>query len=67
METFFVAMTEPTIDFGFERLKRLVPRHPGDPSSLNKVWQNACIFIKFILNCTPTIFFYYSFKCECAY
>ena len=29
-------MTEPTIDYGFQRLGKLVPRHPGDPEKLPK-------------------------------
>jgi len=31
------ALTEPTIDYGFQRLMKLVPRHPGDPERLPKV------------------------------
>ena len=30
------ALTEPNIDFGFHRLSKLVPRHPGDPEKLPK-------------------------------
>lgn len=33
------ALTEPTIDYGFQRLMKLVPRHPGDPERLPKVRQ----------------------------
>ena len=33
----FSALTEPTIDYGFQRLMKLVPRHPGDPERLPKV------------------------------
>ena len=33
----FLALTEPTIDYGFQRLMKLVPRHPGDPERLPKV------------------------------
>jgi early B-cell factor len=32
----FSALTEPNIDFGFHRLGKLVPRHPGDPEKLPK-------------------------------
>ena len=32
----FVALTEPNIDYGFHRLGKLVPRHPGDPEKLPK-------------------------------
>ena len=30
------ALTEPSIDYGFHRLGKLVPRHPGDPEKLPK-------------------------------
>ena len=30
------ALSEPTIDYGFQRLGKLVPRHPGDPEKLPK-------------------------------
>ena len=30
------ALTEPTIDYGFQRLQKLIPRHPGDPEKLPK-------------------------------
>lgn len=29
-------MNEPTIDYGFQRLTKLVPRHPNDPERLPK-------------------------------
>ena len=32
----FLALTEPNIDYGFHRLGKLVPRHPGDPEKLPK-------------------------------
>ena len=34
--SFFTALTEPNIDYGFHRLGKLVPRHPGDPEKLPK-------------------------------
>ena len=37
-------MSEPTIDYGFQRLGKLVPRHPGDPEKLPKV---AIFFVFF--------------------
>ena len=33
---FLSALTEPTIDYGFQRLHKLIPRHPGDPEKLPK-------------------------------
>ena len=32
----FTALSEPTIDYGFQRLQKLIPRHPGDPDKLPK-------------------------------
>ncbi len=31
-----LALSEPNIDYGFHRLSKLVPRHPGDPEKLPK-------------------------------
>lgn len=31
-----LALSEPTIDYGFQRLQKLIPRHPGDPDKLPK-------------------------------
>lgn len=32
----YVSLNEPTIDQGFQRLAKLIPRHPGDPEKLPK-------------------------------
>lgn len=32
-----LALNEPTIDYGFQRLQKVIPRHPGDPEKLAKV------------------------------
>ncbi|XP_035671999.1 transcription factor COE3-like isoform X3 [Branchiostoma floridae] len=32
----YTSLNEPTIDYGFQRLAKLVPRHPGDPERLPK-------------------------------
>merc|ERR1712106_852980 len=32
----YSALNEPSIDYGFSRLSKLVPRHPGDPERLPK-------------------------------
>lgn len=32
----FAALNEPSIDYGFQRLQKLSPRHPGDPERLPK-------------------------------
>lgn len=31
------ALNEPTIDYGFQRLQKVIPRHPGDQERLPKV------------------------------
>ena len=33
---FISANDEPTLDFGFTRLSKVIPRHPGDKEPLNK-------------------------------
>ncbi|KAF3818410.1 hypothetical protein GH733_011827 [Mirounga leonina] len=33
---YFSALNEPTIDYGFQRLQKVIPRHPGDPERLAK-------------------------------
>ncbi|CAH8494980.1 unnamed protein product [Schistosoma turkestanicum] len=30
----YIAMTDPTIEYGFQRLCKIIPRHPGDPERL---------------------------------
>ncbi|XP_072292902.1 transcription factor COE3 isoform X5 [Eucyclogobius newberryi] len=32
----YTALNEPTIDYGFQRLQKVIPRHPGDPERLPK-------------------------------
>lgn len=38
------ALSEPTIDYGFQRLCKLIPRYPGDPERLSKevILKRAC-------------------------
>lgn len=38
---FSSALNEPTIDYGFQRLQKVIPRHPGDPERLPKVGSGA--------------------------
>ncbi|KAL6475959.1 hypothetical protein MHYP_G00144580 [Metynnis hypsauchen] len=35
------ALNEPTIDYGFQRLQKVIPRHPGDPERLPKKHQSC--------------------------
>ncbi|XP_053782504.1 transcription factor COE4 isoform X2 [Desmodus rotundus] len=37
----YTALNEPTIDYGFQRLQKVIPRHPGDPERLPKVLRGA--------------------------
>nr|XP_014333118.1 PREDICTED: transcription factor COE4 [Bos mutus] len=37
----YTALNEPTIDYGFQRLQKVIPRHPGDPERLPKVLKRA--------------------------
>ncbi|CAH8485420.1 unnamed protein product [Dicrocoelium dendriticum] len=30
----YISITDPTIDYGFQRLCKIIPRHPGDPERL---------------------------------
>ncbi|KAM9782184.1 transcription factor COE1-like isoform X1 [Syngnathus typhle] len=32
----YTALNEPTIDYGFQRLQKVIPRHPGDTDNLPK-------------------------------
>lgn len=43
---FVVALNEPTIDFGFQRLMKLIPRHPGDPERLSKVGYKTYLLLR---------------------
>lgn len=50
------ALNEPTIDYGFQRLQKVIPRHPGDPEKLAKVRYSLKIAHDvFIGNCVDYI------------
>ena len=36
-----LALNEPTIDYGFQRLQKVIPRHPGDQERLPKVLRSS--------------------------
>lgn len=40
-----LALNEPTIDYGFQRLQKVIPRHPGDPERLPKVSDSVCVCV----------------------
>ncbi|CAF4507160.1 unnamed protein product, partial [Didymodactylos carnosus] len=33
----YINMQEPNIDYCFQRLHKMIPKHPGDPERLSKV------------------------------
>lgn len=45
------ALNEPTIDYGFQRLQKVIPRHPGDPERLPKVSNKFVCFLKIWQRC----------------
>ncbi|ETE67128.1 Transcription factor COE1, partial [Ophiophagus hannah] len=49
----YTALNEPTIDYGFQRLQKVIPRHPGDPERLPK-WLSALIERQYIRSRTQT-------------
>lgn len=65
------ALNEPTIDYGFQRLQKVIPRHPGDPERLPKVSIKFIILLNvaklftacFCLKVTPIEF--YARLCTC--
>ena len=51
-----LALNEPTIDYGFQRLQKVIPRHPGDPERLPKVTNpgtTACVKIMVYADMLP--------------
>ncbi|ERE69046.1 transcription factor COE1 [Cricetulus griseus] len=46
----YTALNEPTIDYGFQRLQKVIPRHPGDPERLPKEKRNARFYLLKDLN-----------------
>ncbi|VUZ39478.1 unnamed protein product, partial [Hymenolepis diminuta] len=30
----YTSLNDPTIEYGFQRLRKIIPRHPGDPERL---------------------------------
>lgn len=45
LSLFLTALNEPTIDYGFQRLQKVIPRHPGDPERLPKVMKITNIHV----------------------
>lgn len=42
------ALNEPTIDYGFQRLQKVIPRHPGDPERLPKVSTKFIVLLNIV-------------------
>lgn len=42
------ALNEPTIDYGFQRLQKVIPRHPGDPERLPKVSTKFIVLLNMV-------------------
>ncbi|PAV88500.1 hypothetical protein WR25_07891 isoform A [Diploscapter pachys] len=51
----YVSLTEPSIDFGFARLQKLLPKYPGDPERLPKdlILKRAAELAEALYNRTP--------------
>ncbi|CAJ0574842.1 unnamed protein product, partial [Mesorhabditis spiculigera] len=51
----YVSLTEPSIDFGFQRLQKLLPKYPGDPERLPKdlILKRAAELAEALYNRTP--------------
>ncbi|KPM04552.1 transcription factor collier-like protein [Sarcoptes scabiei] len=53
----YVSINEPTIDHGFTRLSKLIPRHPGDPEKLPKeiILKRAADLAEALYRNTPSL------------
>uniref|UniRef100_A0A8C6T8N9 EBF transcription factor 1a n=1 Tax=Neogobius melanostomus TaxID=47308 RepID=A0A8C6T8N9_9GOBI len=51
----YTALNEPTIDYGFQRLQKVIPRHPGDQERLPKVLSVFCFFSLSFCHCQEMI------------
>uniref|UniRef100_A0A8C1T9J6 Transcription factor COE1 n=1 Tax=Cyprinus carpio TaxID=7962 RepID=A0A8C1T9J6_CYPCA len=54
----YTALNEPTIDYGFQRLQKVIPRHPGDPERLPKevLLKRADIILKRAADLTEALY-----------
>lgn len=52
---FFLALSEPNIDYGFQRLQKLLPKYPNDPDRLPKevILRRAADLAEALYNRTP--------------
>lgn len=44
----FLDLGEPTIDYGFQRLLKMIPKHVGDPDRLPKVYENFILSFQIV-------------------
>lgn len=51
----YVSLTEPSIEFGFQRLQKLLPKYPGDPERMPKelILKRAAELAEALYNRTP--------------
>uniref|UniRef100_H2Y659 IPT/TIG domain-containing protein n=1 Tax=Ciona savignyi TaxID=51511 RepID=H2Y659_CIOSA len=51
----YTALNEPTLDYGFQRLLKTIPRHPGDPERLPKeiILKRAADVMEAVISATP--------------
>ncbi|ESO04580.1 hypothetical protein HELRODRAFT_78894, partial [Helobdella robusta] len=59
-------LSEPTIDYGFQRLMKLVPRHPGDPERLPKVCHCVYVLACVCVVCVLCVCVYVCVLCVCV-
>ncbi|CAB3399768.1 unnamed protein product [Caenorhabditis bovis] len=52
----YISLSEPSIDFGFARLQKLLPKYPGDPDRLSKdmILKRAAELAEALYNRAPT-------------
>ncbi|CAI5454235.1 unnamed protein product [Caenorhabditis angaria] len=52
----YISLTEPSIDFGFARLQKLLPKYPGDPERLPKdqILKRAAELAEALYNRSPS-------------
>lgn len=64
LNLYFSALTEPSIDFAFHRLAKLLPKYPGDPERLPKelILKRAAELAEALYNRFVCNYIYYKFR-----
>lgn len=60
----YTALAEPTIDYGFQRLVKLIPRYPGDPERLPKVSPQVAMVLVVRTVCNDIMYSWCVQACE---